>query len=162
MAKMIAEDIMPVVHAMLGARYGAVEAVSGQGIARGQRVEFEDGDKRVRCVIKTSAGGRISFGRRPDGSWSGLSECDRVIVVAPTARDGDDIIVSMFDQQVLVKAFEANLAAQQKAGMEKLPSWLAPFHEEDRGVRGTGDGFGDKALWRAPLSATTSPASAAK
>jgi hypothetical protein len=66
-------------------------------------------------------------------------------------------MISMFDQQVLIDAFEANFAAQQKAGIGHLPCWLAPFHEKDRGVRGTGDGFGDKALWHEPL-ATARPA----
>ena len=136
----------------------ADQGVSGQGIARGQRVEFENGGKPLRCVIKTSSGGRISFGRRSDGTWSGLSESDRVVVVAPTRLEGDDLMVSEFEQQVLMKAFEANLAAQQKAGMENVPSWLAPFHEEDRSVRGTGDGFGDKALWSEPLAGKTEPA----
>jgi len=39
-----------------------------------------------------------------------------------------------------------------KAGMAGLPNWIAPFHEEDRGARGVGDGFGHKALWSEPLS----------
>lgn len=140
------ETVLPNVHDRLRARYGELKIVTGQGIAKGQRVEFADGGKRIRCVIKTSSGGRISFGRRPDGTWSGLSECDRVVVVAPSSLDGDDSVMSMFDQHVLRDAFEANLAAQRKAGMENLPCWIAPFHEKDRGVRGTGDGFGDKAL----------------
>lgn len=158
MVKLTAEDIIPVVHEMLRTRYGEIRTVSGQGIAKGQRVEFQVGGKPVRCVIKTSSGGRISFGRREDGSWSGLSESDRVVVVGPTKLDGDDLMVSEFEQQVLMKAFEANLAAQKKAGMENVPSWLAPFREEDRGVRGTGDGFGEKALWHEPLAGKAEPA----
>lgn len=154
MAKSNGEEAISIVHSKLRARHGECRIVSGQGIAKGQRVEFDDNGKRVRCVIKTSSGGRISFGRRLDGTWSGLSECDRVVVVAPTSLDGDNIIVSMFDQQVLKDAFEANLAAQKKAGMENVPCWIAPFHEKDRGVRGTGDGFGDKALWTEPMSET--------
>lgn len=159
MVKLEAEDIMPRVHAKLSSRYGAFEVISGQGIAKGQRIELEDNGRRVRCVIKTSSGGRISFGRRPDGTWSGLSECERVVVVAPTRLNGSDLLVSMFDQKVLLDAFEANLAAQKKAGMEKLPSWLAPFREDDRGPRGVGDGFGTKALWSEPL--LTAPATLA-
>ena len=157
MGKLDTEAILPVVRDKLRSRYGACEIVSGQGIAKGQRVEFEDNGKRVRCVIKTSSGGRISFGRRPDDTWSGLSECDRVVVVAPNSINGDDLTVSMFDRRVLLDAFEANLAAQKKAGMEKLPCWIAPFHEDDRGVRGTGDGFGGKAIWSEPLSAISTP-----
>ncbi len=152
MRKLTAADIIPVVHEKLRSRYGEVRIVSGQGIAKGQRVEFETGGRTMRCVIKTSSGGRISFGHRDDGSWSGLSESDRVVVVAPTSLEGDDLEVSEFEQKVLLDAFEANFAAQKKAGMDKVPCWLAPFHEEDRGVRGTGDGFAAKALWSEPLN----------
>jgi hypothetical protein len=162
MKKVVPDNIIPVVHEKLCSRYGPIKTVSGQGIAKGQRVEFQDAGRQVRCVIKTSSGGRISFSRRDDGTWSGLSECDRVVVVAPTKLDGDDLVVSMFDQQILRDAFDANLAAQLKAGMSKdVPSWLAPFHEEDRGIRGTGDGFGGKALWREPLSAASPSVSSA-
>ncbi len=156
MEKLPTDELLPIIHNKLRSRYGECRLVSGQGIAKGQRVEFQDGGP-VRCVIKTSSGGRISFGRRPNGTWSGLSECDRVVVVAPTILDGEDIMVSMFDQQTLRDAFEANFAAQQKAGMEKVPCWIAPFHERDRGVRGTGDGFADKALWSEPLFSAAVP-----
>jgi hypothetical protein len=158
MSKLTPKDIIPVVHDKLRKRYGEVRTLSGQGIAQGQRVEFMVGGKPARAVIKTSEGGRISFGRREDGSWSGLSESDRVVVVAPTSLDGDDLMVSEYEQEVLMKAFEANLAAQKKAGMEKVPSWIAPFHEESRGVRGIGDGFGEKALWHETLEAKAEPA----
>ena len=171
MKKLSQEDILPIVHGKLRARYGAIEVVSGKGIARGQRVEFSEQGKRVRCVIKTSSSGRISFGHRDDGTWSGLSESDRVIVVAPSAFEGKDLVVIMFDQKVLVDAFEQNLAAQKQAGMENLPCWLAPFHEDGRGPRGTGDGFADRSLWSEPLDgiptstinhATNSPAPAVR
>jgi hypothetical protein len=152
MKKLAPREVLPLVHGILRSRYGEIDIISGQGIAKGQRVEFDDNGQRVRCVIKTSSGGRISFGRREDGTWSGLSESDRVVVVAPVELDGDDQMVSMFDQKVLKNGFEANHDAQQKAGMGHIPNWIAPFHEEGRGFRGTGDGFADKAMWSEPLS----------
>src|SRR3954469_20959820 len=124
MKEVTTEEVLPVVHTILRRRYGDLKFLSGQGIAKGQRVEFEDGGKQVRCVIKTSSGGRISFGRRGDGSWSGLSESDRVVVVSPTERYGDNLVVSMFDEKVLRDAFETNFAAQEKTGMGHLPNWL--------------------------------------
>src|SRR5579871_5810896 len=145
--KISTDEVLPIVHTKIRGRYGDCRIISGQGIAKGQRIEFADGGKKVRCVIKTSTAGRISFARRLNGSWSGLSECDRIVVVAPTEPEGKEITVSMFNSEVLREAFEANLAAQQKAGMAELPNWIASFHEIDRGVRGTGDGFGGKALW---------------
>lgn len=144
-------DVLSIVHSVLQRRYGELTFVSGQGIAKGQRVEFDDKGSRVRCVIKTSAGGRISFGRRGDGTWSGLSESDRIVVVGPTELEGEDLTISMFGQNVLMDAFEANHAAQTTAGVGHVPSWIAPFHEEGRGPRGVGDGFGKKALWSEPM-----------
>lgn len=145
------KDVVPRVHRLLQDRYGELTFVSGQGIAKGQRVEFEDKGRKVQCVIKTSSGGRISFARRDDGTWSGLSDSAYVVVVAPTSLDGEDYKISFFDQAVLLEAFEANDAAQTAAGVGHLPSWIAPFHEAGRGPRGTGDGFGSKALWIEPL-----------
>ena len=46
--------------------------------------------------------------------------------------------------------------------MGELPNWIAPFHEEGRGPRGVGDGFGDKALWSEPLNGSSLPLSAPK
>lgn len=77
---------------------------------------IEDG-KRIRCLIKTSMRGRISFKRRDDGTWSGLSETDRVVVAAPNKRqEGADVFIGMFRQETLMKAFEANYAAMKRAG----------------------------------------------
>ncbi|HVA11961.1 MAG TPA: hypothetical protein VNF99_01810 [Stellaceae bacterium] len=154
-----ADDVLAVVHGSLRRRYGDIETIVMQGVAKGQRVQVVDRAKPFRCVIKRSEGGRISFDRRPDGTWRGLSESDRVVIVAPTELDGDDQTISMFEQKVLLDAFEANYAAQSKAGMAHLPSWLAPFHEDGRGARGVGDGFGEKALWSEPL--TSAPESSA-
>jgi hypothetical protein len=147
------EQVLMNAHAALERRYGQLKAISGQGIAKGQRVQFEENGRTVRCVIKTSAGGRISFGRRADGSWSGLSESDYVVIVAPTELHGENLMVSMFDQTTLQNAFEANHSAQVKAGIGHVPNWIAPFHEDGRGARGVGDGFGDKALWAESLHA---------
>jgi hypothetical protein len=61
-------------------------------------------------------------------------------------------MVSMFDQNTMKEIFDANREAQEKAGMGALPSWIAPFHEEGRGARGIGDGFGEKAIWTEPLN----------
>jgi hypothetical protein len=145
------QDILPTVHHILRERYGELTLLSGQGIAKGERVAFHIDGKPVRAVIKTSSGGRISFGRR-DEKWSGLDDSDFIVIVAPTSLHNEDHMVSMFDQQTMKTVFDANHAAQDKAGMAALPNWLAPFHEEGRGPRGVGDGFGDKALWSVPLT----------
>jgi len=154
MPKLMKQSVLPVVHQILQRRYDVpLTLLSGQGIMTGERVEFESEGKRVRCVIKVSSGGRISFGKS-DGKWSGLDGSDLVVVVAPTSLNGDDHMVCLFDQQTMKVVFDANQSAQERAGMGHLPNWVAPlFHEEGRGPRGVGDGFGDKALWIEPLTA---------
>jgi len=148
--RLMKQDVLPIVHGILRRRYGALTLLSGQGITAGERVKLTIDGKEVRCVIKTSSRGRISFGRR-DGKWSGLDDSDVVVIVAPRARDEDTHFVSMFDQTTMKEVFDLNQAAQAKAGMD-LPNWIAPFHEEDRGPRGTGDGFGVRAKWTEPLN----------
>jgi hypothetical protein len=154
--KFLKQDALPVVHEILRRRYGTLTLLSGQGIARGERVAFMIDGKRFRCVIKTSTGGRISFGHR-DNKWSGLDDSDVVVIVAPRAPDEDAHYVSMFDRDTMKEVFELNQAAQVKAGMGDLPNWIAPFHEEGRGLRGTGDGFGIRANWTEPLNPTSAP-----
>ncbi|WP_257164773.1 hypothetical protein [Bradyrhizobium sp. SRS-191] len=157
MAKLMKQTILPFVHEVLRRRYGQLTLLSGQGVTTGERVEFELDGNRVRCVIKVSSGGRISFGKS-EGKWSGLDACDFVAMVAPTSLDDDDHIISFFDQRTMKLVFDANQAAQDEAGMGHLPNWVAPFHEEGRGPRGVGDGFGDKALWSEPLIMASTPA----
>jgi hypothetical protein len=167
MARLMKQSVLPRVHEILKRRYEApLSLLSGQGVTTGERVEFEFDGRRVRCVIKVSSDGRISFGKS-DGKWNGLEGSDFVVVVAPTFWGGDDHIVSLYDQETMKAVFDANQTAQQKAGMGHLPNWVAPFHEEGRGPRGVGDGFGDKALWSEPLTvasttAPPAPAAAAK
>jgi hypothetical protein len=156
MKRLMKQDVLPLVHEILRRRYGELTLISGQGIARGERVQFTLDGKQMRGVIKTSTGGRISFGRLGEGKWSGLENSDFVIIVAPTGFHTDDHVVSMFDRDTMREVFDANQAAQKKAGMGDLPNWIAPFHEEGRGPRGVGDGFGPRALWTDPLSATPS------
>jgi hypothetical protein len=151
MKKILKQDVLPHVWEILRRRYGQLTLLTGQGITKGERVEFQLEGKSVRCVIKTSTGGRISFGKR-DGKWSGLDDSDFVVMVAPTALHQDDHEVSMFDQQTMREVFDRNQAAQETAGMGELPNWIAPFHEEGRGPRGVADGFADRALWTEPLS----------
>jgi hypothetical protein len=58
----------------------------------------------------------------------------------------------MFDQKVVLGAFNANQQAQEQVKIGHVPNWLAPFSEKNRGARGVGDGFIDKALWSEPLN----------
>lgn len=134
-------------------KYGALEVQTGKGIPTGQRFEFLENSKPMLCVVKVSTGGRISFARDKDTWKGGLLDADRILVVAPTKLDGQEFVVRMFDQKVVLNAFEENHKAQKAAAHGHLPNWIAPFTEENRGDRGVGDGFGSKALWSEPLNA---------
>lgn len=151
------KEMLPRVHNILGRRYGALKSLSGQGVLAGERLELTVDRKSVRCVIKASTGGRISFGKRDDGTWSGLDDSDFVVVVGPMSSGDDTMIVSMFDQATMKAAFDANQAAHEEAGIGHLPNWIALYHEEGRGPRGVGDGFGAQALWSEPLDPGASP-----
>jgi hypothetical protein len=155
--KLMKQDTLPRVHEILQRRYGALTPLSGKGIVSGERVELDLNGKKVRCAIKTSTRGRISFGRRGENKWSGLDDSDFVVIVAPRTRNGDEHFVSMFDRATLKQVFDLNQAAHVKAGMGNRPNWIAPFHEKGRGPRGTGDGFGDRAMWTEPLDPTLMP-----
>jgi hypothetical protein len=56
-ARVMKQDVLPIVLEILRRRYGDLTLISGQGILKGERVEFVLEGKRVRCVIKTSTGG---------------------------------------------------------------------------------------------------------
>jgi hypothetical protein len=157
------DTALEAVHEILRKKYGEVKLIGrGQGVKEGQRVRFRDGGHFVDCIIKTSRRGRFSFSRRPDGSLSGLSESDRAVLVGPTSFEGSDCVAGMYDSVTLQKAWDANRAALDRAGKSQgSQTWLAPFHEEDQGLRGVGDGFQRDALWIEPLSAPPSSADAA-
>lgn len=132
---------------VLVARYGAISPISGRGVRRGSRFALMDGTKEIVCLVKTSSThGRISFPSGPNGSWGALDEADRV-VVARVNPSGGGILVRMFDHSTILNAFSANLRALEEAGTPHLPVWLNPDREEQRGLRGVGDGFADRAIW---------------
>ncbi|MGY4465894.1 hypothetical protein ACVWWK_001576 [Bradyrhizobium sp. LB9.1b] len=155
-------DVRPVslehVHETLRRRYGNLEFIQAKGVAGGQRVRFAEQGRLVSCVIKFSSPktlGRIAFSVMEDGSFSGLSECDRVAVVGPVAPKSHQYQVSYYEQSNLLNAWQANREALRAAGKsEGGQSWLAPWHEEGRGFRGVGDGYQRHALWTEPLLAT--------
>lgn len=143
-------DVLPKALHILMRRCGQLTSISGQGIMRGERNQFLQNGKLRSCIVKTSTHGRISFGKG-NGKWIGLEDSDFVVVVGPTAAHDPTRMVSMFEKSAMKAAFDANQAAQEKAGKGHLPNWIAPFHEEGRGARGAGDGFQGKALWTEPL-----------
>lgn len=145
------KDVLPSIRQIIEHKCGPLTSISGQGIMKGERNKFVLNGKQVTGIIKTSTNGRVSFAKHDDGKWVGLAESDFVFIAGPITESDPTPMVSMFDRKIMLDAFNANQAAQEKDGKGHLPNWIAPFHEEGRGSRGVGDGFQEKALWTEPL-----------
>jgi hypothetical protein len=134
--------------ALLQARYGKIDPVSGQGIQRGTRFKIIENGKPVTCAIKVAAGSdihRIHFPRAGD-EWSTLKDVDRVLYLRRSRSKNDEYEAQMYSQEVLLSAFNKNYEHAVKRGIGHLPAWLSPEAEE--GDRFVGSGFGGKALWK--------------
>ncbi len=125
--------------------YDVENTASGSGVPRFSRIKIAKGSETLSCAVKVTTGGRISFTRAANGSYHVLSDVDRVIHAHRPEEEPTKIVVTMFDKDTVVAAFEANHAAKAAHGMEHIPSWVNPEFED--GWRFTGSGFGEKALW---------------
>lgn len=132
--------------------YVVENTASGSGVPRLSRIRISKGGETLSCAVKVTTGGRISFTRAANGSFHVLSDVDRVIHANRSEEDPTKLVVTMFDKDTVVAAFEANHAAKAAHGMEHIPSWVNPEFEE--GWRLTGSGFQEKALWSETVSAS--------
>ncbi|WP_186419702.1 hypothetical protein [Bosea sp. CS1GBMeth4] len=143
---------MAVVRLLNAKGYAVENTASGSGVPRFSRIKIAKGGETLSCAIKVTTGGRISFTRGANGSYYVLSDVDRVIHAQRSEEEPAKVVVTMFDKDTVVAAFEANHAAKAAHGMEHIPSWVNPEFEE--GWRLTGSGFGEKALWSETISAS--------
>lgn len=132
--------------------YGVENTASGSGVPRFSRIKIAKGSETLSCAVKVTTGGRISFTRAANGSYHVLSDVDCVIHAHRPEEEPTKVVVTMFDKNTVVAAFEANHAAKAAHGMEHIPSWVNPDFED--GWRFTGSGFRDKALWCESVSAS--------
>jgi len=137
--------------------YAVTDIAEGQGVPRLSRVEIvKDGEKLV-CAIKVGSrrSGRISFARDEEG-FTVLPNVDRVIYAGPLPAG--QIVIMMFKQSTVLKAFETNYQMLVKRGRGHFPVWVNPEPEEN--WRMTGSGFKDQAVWSEVVSLSkTSPSS---
>lgn len=132
--------------------YAVENTASGSGVPRFSRIKIAKGGESLSCAVKVTTGGRISFTRATNGSYYVLSDVDRVIHAHRPEGEPTKVILTMYDKDTVVAAFEANHAAKAAHGMEHLPSWVNPEFED--GWRFAGSGFRDKALWSESVSAS--------
>jgi hypothetical protein len=137
--------------------YKVTDAASGSGVPKFSRIKIEKGAERLSCAVKTTGGGRISFTRKPDGTYKVLGDVDRVMHARLIQSDVVKVRISMFERPVVEKAFEDNHVALEKRGMGHIPLWVNPEHED--GWRMTGSGFQKDALWSETISITLPVAS---
>jgi hypothetical protein len=132
----------------------------GSGVPKSSRLALiKPGQSTASCVVKVTTSGRVSFPYK-DGKWTPLHLMDFVLYTY--ARDDGKVRLQMFKREVVEKAFDTLRHSLSQKGMEHIPHWLAPYHEE--GERFIGSGFGDKAEWTVELNAEevskpTAPAS---
>lgn len=118
---------------------------SGSGVPKLSRLELTDDQGTFSCVVKTTTGGRISFTREENGAFKVLDDVDHVVHVQPLSGDTTKVRVTMFERDVVRRAFERCWKALENDGNDHLPIWLSPEHE--KGLRFVGSGFGTEALW---------------
>jgi hypothetical protein len=93
--------------------------------------------------------------RNPDGSWKTIPNVDEVVAVTPAADELRSVEVFGFDPKVLIKIFDAALAAQLKR-YPRLSKEAPIFVSLDEGRRGgttkTISGLKAQAQWSLILS----------
>lgn len=146
-------EVRATVVRLLEAKGYAVEnTASGSGVPRFSRIKIAKGGETFSCAVKVTTGGRISFTRAANGLYHVLSDVDLVIHAHRSEEEPTKVVVTMFDKDTVVAAFEANHAAKAAHGMEHIPSWVNPEFED--GWRFAGSGFREKALWSESVSAS--------
>lgn len=127
--------------------YTVRDISSGSGVPKLSRLELKKGPEFLKCAVKTTAKGRISFARDDEGHFKVLDGFDLVLHVQPVIDETGvtAICLSLFSKERVLEAFEQNYAALQEDENSHLPSWLSPTYEEGR--RFIGSGFGKDALW---------------
>lgn len=129
--------------------YEVINTASGSGVPAWSRLELSRKNETLRCAVKVTTGGRISFTREEDGTYPVLDEVDWVIHVHRLAEP-NRLVVSAFDADTVRAAFEANHSSKLKHGKAHIPSWLSPAKES--GWRFVGSGFEAQALWKQTIS----------
>jgi hypothetical protein len=137
-----------------------VELIGGAGIVPGARLRAFEGPEVRDIAVRTSLDREVGLTRHPDGRWKTIPRVHEVIVVVPAAEALDSAEVLSFSPDVIIQAFDAELAARE--GKSPDFSWKSPIFlaldKKPRGRRGDGyPGLKDKADWQVVVPLGTVP-----
>lgn len=131
--------------------YEVQDVSAGTGVPKLSRLLLKkDGNQSV-CIVKYTSTGRIHF-VYDNGIFKTLEDADLVLHVHGSKSAEDPILMSLFEQSTVRRAFQEAHSALKKADQDHLPIWLNPEFEE--GLRFTGSGFKDKAVWAEKVQPT--------
>jgi len=91
-----------------------VELISGPGIVPGARLRAIKGSEEREIAVRSSLDREVGLTRRPNGGWATIPRMDEVVVAVPVDGQPDSAEVLSFAPDVVIKAFDAALAARLK------------------------------------------------
>ncbi|UOA33001.1 hypothetical protein DSM110093_02811 [Sulfitobacter sp. DSM 110093] len=134
--------------------YKVRDVSSGTGVPKNSRLEITDNDGTHSCIMKYTSSGRIHFVREGAG-FKVLGDTDFVLIVHAPSEVAKHVVVQLFHSDTVEKAFNAAAMALDEEQQGHVPIWLSPELEE--GVRFSGSGFKDRAIWVEQVSLIHSP-----
>jgi hypothetical protein len=137
--------------ALLEAARAAVKR-NGYGLNRlkpnGSLIRITKGDEELSCAVRVidNPHRRVHFKRLPTGTYTTLSNVDRVLIVSGLIQAGQVMAeANMFEQSSVLEAFQENYRQAKAAGLGHLPQWISL--DRETGVRHAASGFKERALW---------------
>jgi hypothetical protein len=133
----------------------SVELITGAGIVPGVQLRATKGSDQINVAVRTALNRNVGLVRSSDGSWKTIPSVNEVLIVVPSTDDESAAEVFGFDPKVLMKIFDAALAAQLKRMpklSDKAPIFVPLYNRElEKGqaketVSAT-SGLKTKALW---------------
>ena len=128
---------------VLQARGCRVKVMKGAGQVPGTRLRvwYPGSEASRKVAIRTSADREFGFTRQADGSWTGISRMDEVIVSAPSAGDPACAEVLSFNTRALVAVLEKALEQEKlrtPSLSHKTPIFLPLDHKPGGSERTVG------------------------
>lgn len=141
----------------------SVELITGAGVVPGVQLKATKGSDHINVAVRTALNRKVGLVRSSDGAWRTIPSVDEVLIVAPSIDDKSAAEVFGFEPKMLMKIFDAALAAQLKQ-MPKLSANAPIFVPLDNGKHkkgqaaapvSTNSGLKAKALWSLVLPLPT-------
>lgn len=155
-------DLRACAWAALEKREFVVKLKKGAGILPGSRLMISKGTEQRSVAVRTSLDREISLSRYPDGRWMTIPQVDEVVIAIPSVKDPTSADVFGFDSAVLLRSFDAALAARQKEKPDlsyKAQVYIS-LDGEGKSKSSVPGGLRDKAAWHLTISGVEASAHA--